>query len=219
MALYIGNTRYCPVIGKAETLPYDAEIEWLGVRQGVWSKQSDYIPTGRGISIDMVATFISYPTSANYVQWFIAKTDQYHCQYKFMRGTANNATMINMVNTEANSVTLTYSYSSNTTYHLLLDDLQAHVQPVGGTIYSATINTTHTGTENTSGFQIGDNHPSGGIELNVQSFTVRNYGTVVLDYIPVRVGQVGYFYDKISGNLYGKATECTSDFVLGQDIT
>ncbi len=29
MGLYIGNTRYCPVIGKEEILPYDAEIEYL----------------------------------------------------------------------------------------------------------------------------------------------------------------------------------------------
>jgi hypothetical protein len=46
-----------------------------------------------------------------------------------------------------------------------------------------------------------------------------NYSIVVVDYIPVRVGQVGYMYDRISGKLYGKYATCTTDFVLGNDKT
>lgn len=38
---------------------------------------------------------------------------------------------------------------------------------------------------------------------------------VVRDYIPVRVGQVGYLYDKISGQLFGNAG--TGSFILGPD--
>jgi hypothetical protein len=34
--------------------------------------------------------------------------------------------------------------------------------------------------------------------------------------IPVRVGQVGYLYDKVSGQLFGNAG--TGDFVLGNDL-
>ena len=43
------------------------------------------------------------------------------------------------------------------------------------------------------------------------------YGnTLALDLIPVRVGQVGYMYDRISGELFGNAG--TGDFILGDDI-
>ena len=43
------------------------------------------------------------------------------------------------------------------------------------------------------------------------------YGdTLVLDYIPVRIGQVGYIYDKVSGKLMGNAG--TGAFGLGNDI-
>jgi len=40
-------------------------------------------------------------------------------------------------------------------------------------------------------------------------------GTLVRDYIPVRVGTVGYLYDRVSGKLFGNAG--TGDFVLGPD--
>lgn len=36
------------------------------------------------------------------------------------------------------------------------------------------------------------------------------------DFIPVRVGQVGYMYDKISGQLFGNVN--TGNFILGNDI-
>lgn len=41
-------------------------------------------------------------------------------------------------------------------------------------------------------------------------------GEIVRDFIPVRVGQVGYMYDKISGQLFGNTG--TGDFILGHDI-
>lgn len=40
---------------------------------------------------------------------------------------------------------------------------------------------------------------------------------IIMDLIPVRVGQVGYLYDIISENLYGN--EGTGDFIIGQDIS
>lgn len=40
--------------------------------------------------------------------------------------------------------------------------------------------------------------------------------TLVRDYIPVRVGQIGYMYDKISGQLFGNSG--TGNFILGNDI-
>ena len=40
-------------------------------------------------------------------------------------------------------------------------------------------------------------------------------GILVRDYIPVRVGNVGYMYDKVSGQLFGNAG--TGSFILGPD--
>lgn len=44
-----------------------------------------------------------------------------------------------------------------------------------------------------------------------------NGGNLVFDAIPVRVGQVGYMYDKVSGQLFGNSG--TGSFTLGEDIT
>lgn len=46
-------------------------------------------------------------------------------------------------------------------------------------------------------------------------FMLWNHGELVCDYIPVRVGQVGYMYDKVSGQLFGNAG--TGEFILGPD--
>jgi hypothetical protein len=44
-----------------------------------------------------------------------------------------------------------------------------------------------------------------------------NGGNLVFDAIPVRVGQVGYMYDRVSGQLFGNSG--SGDFVLGNDVS
>ena len=46
-------------------------------------------------------------------------------------------------------------------------------------------------------------------------FTIYNNDLMVSDFIPVRVGQVGYMYDKVSGQLFGN--NGTGSFILGPD--
>lgn len=41
--------------------------------------------------------------------------------------------------------------------------------------------------------------------------------TLVRDFIPVRIGQVGYLYDRVGGTFYGNANS-TGAFVLGPDV-
>ena len=43
-------------------------------------------------------------------------------------------------------------------------------------------------------------------------------GETVLDLIPVRVGSVGYMYDRVSGELYGNAAD-SGAFIIGPDKT
>lgn len=58
-------------------------------------------------------------------------------------------------------------------------------------------------------------NPSGGIKLH--SAQVRNNSVLVHDLVPVRVGQTGYLYDKVSRQLFGNAG--TGDFIIGNDVT
>lgn len=48
------------------------------------------------------------------------------------------------------------------------------------------------------------------------SFKITKNDSVVLDLIPVRVGQVGYMYDRVSGQLFGNSG--TGNFILGPDV-
>ena len=48
------------------------------------------------------------------------------------------------------------------------------------------------------------------------SVQISQGSAVIMDMIPVRVGTVGYMYDKVSGKLFGNSG--TGDFVLGADV-
>ena len=50
----------------------------------------------------------------------------------------------------------------------------------------------------------------------IYSAKIWQSGNLIFDFIPVRVGQVGYMYDKVSGQLFGNAG--TGSFILGNDI-
>ena len=49
------------------------------------------------------------------------------------------------------------------------------------------------------------------------SVMLEKSGVVVIDAIPVRVGSVGYMFDRVSGQLFGNAG--TGDFIIGPDKT
>ena len=50
----------------------------------------------------------------------------------------------------------------------------------------------------------------------IHYFKIYDNNVLVMDLIPVRVGQVGYMYDKISGQLFGNSG--SGSFILGNDI-
>ena len=54
------------------------------------------------------------------------------------------------------------------------------------------------------------------IGLKIYSFKISKSGEALRDFVPVRVGDVGYMYDKVSKQLFGSIG--TGQFILGQDI-
>ena len=53
----------------------------------------------------------------------------------------------------------------------------------------------------------------------VTIYYLKIYGNeeLIADFIPVRIGQVGYMYDKVSKQLFGNSG--TGEFILGPDVT
>lgn len=68
---------------------------------------------------------------------------------------------------------------------------------------------------NNSGNLAGNTNQSTRV-LRIKTFRMHDGNTFVRDYIPVRVGNVGYIYDKVSGKLFGNAG--TGNFILGPDV-
>lgn len=52
--------------------------------------------------------------------------------------------------------------------------------------------------------------------LRIYSFSISTKGKKLIDFIPVRVNNVGYMYDKVSGKLFGNVG--TGEFILGPDL-
>lgn len=48
------------------------------------------------------------------------------------------------------------------------------------------------------------------------SFTIKEDGAVIHDYYPVRIGDVGYMYDQVTGALLGNSG--SGSFILGPDV-
>ena len=74
---------------------------------------------------------------------------------------------------------------------------------------------------NSNGIKYGDNvvvgwgNPS--FHLRISFFKAWSNGDLIRDLIPVRVGTVGYMYDRVSGELFGNAG--TGAFIVGPDKT
>ena len=51
--------------------------------------------------------------------------------------------------------------------------------------------------------------------LKIASFSWRRNGELTLDFIPVRLGNIGYMYDRVSGEFFGN--QGTGAFIIGPD--
>lgn len=79
---------------------------------------------------------------------------------------------------------------------------------------NTTASTHNTSTTIFAGYD-SNNNPWRFVDMRLYYLKILNHGILVRDFIPVRVGQVGYLYDKISGQLFGNLG--TGNFILGPD--
>ena len=62
-----------------------------------------------------------------------------------------------------------------------------------------------------------NNSPLNANHLRIYSLVILSGDNLVRDFIPVRIGQVGYLYDKVTHTLFGNSG--TGSFILGNDVT
>ena len=189
------------------SLPYDSEIEFI---QNTASSCiiTDYVPTGSNIKIQGKFTPISY--SANYAPWFSAYTSESANAYRIIRGNNSNTTIYFTCGSKA-SASGGHTISLNTNY---VFELTRTGLALNGT--SKTFTPT-AGTANTGNLAIFSNSSKGSFTRGkLYYFKVWDVGTVIFDFIPVRVGTVGYLYDRVRGELF--SNNGTGSFILGPDV-
>jgi hypothetical protein len=192
------------LMGK-KSLPYDAEVEYLE-SSGTQYINTEVVPDSTtNIAINFETLIITGNTGGFFFGCRVSSRSntfdflQYYNNKQIFRwdyGTVlrngpDVAAGLHIVTTSGNNLTL-----DGTT--LTTGAFQATTLP----IYLFALNNNGSATC----------HPS----CRIYSFKIYKSNSLVLDFIPVRVGQVGYMYDKISGTLFGNAG--SGNFIIGNDV-
>ena len=205
--------------GQSPILPYDAEIEYLGISHGssqTTLANSTYIDTG------------VYPTPYTSIEVKILSHDTVK-QRRFF-GTYGTLVYLLYINSSTKFATgfkdngndtlqASGTYSSNTEY-----TVQMNAEDLCVYINGSKKNTRTTRPSNTANVTMPVGNSSGNtIGMNGNLYYIKMWAsdpntgddTMLVDMIPVRVAQVGYMYDRISGRLFGNAG--SGSFTLGPD--
>lgn len=191
-------------------LPYDAEIEYLQ------SNSLAYIDTGiAGNNNNLVIT----------AKWMIGTWNSGGCIYSNYYSTSTNMTRLYFASTTGNIIAGINTKGGNqvTVSGITVDTLYTTVAARN----YLTVNGTRTTYSSASGSSNSrnivlfnrstDNLNDKDLGAKLYLFKIEASGSTLLDMIPVRVGSVGYMYDKVSGNLFGN--DGSGSFILGNDIT
>lgn len=193
------------MMGQGESvLPYDSEVEYL---QG---DRKSYINTGMKASgILHIKTYL--------VDFFVSATGDW--PFGGRNAYNNNAYGIFLA---SDTKKLTVAYNGNT---IPFNEFSSYpsscwVEMKSGSIKVGSKTHTFTAKTFTSPYNVilfGLNNGGSLIRSNSKiGKTFITDGTTTLDLIPVRVGTVGYMYDKLSGRLLGN--DGSGTFILGKDI-
>lgn len=191
-------------------LPYDAEVEYLQSDGNQLIKFTDTIYSATD-AVDMEFTLIAQvnTTSAVFGTRVNASVRNFSCLV------ASNNNIVLDLNDGSYA---TYRVNSGTTGYnkrcvIHMERSSKYIKFDGTTVASSTATSQSFSEPNVDLFGIGlMNRPS----IKLYFFQWRRNGSLLHDLIPVRVGQVGYMYDKVSGTLFGNND--TGNFVLGPDV-
>ena len=228
-------TRMFPLgVGHGAPLPYDAEVEYLdstGLASGSTS-YGPYINTGIVPDADdslFVLTWTAFRNSSrdsyNGIAGFVP-TGASGANSRFVMGMVNNSPTlywgISNLNLSGSvswqsgkkienqwihmtGTTATYGYGSSASFSTSITRYNNTYKPI--LLFGRNAAATPTVNPEIHPYQ----------KTRIYSARIENSGSVVRDFIAVRVGQVGYLYDKVSQTLFGNDGE--SSFELGPDKT
>lgn len=190
--------------------PYDAEVEWI---QGVplYMIDCDVKVNNNGYSI---VSRVLIPPSSGYVDIFEKRTRKGEtANYWFLTLAPNNQM--------AFSVNTTYFYFKvDSSIRNTIVDVNVYSNSVllqwNNTSVAQTVSTPATGKSTIMLFNVRPDRKNG---VRMYYFRLQAPdGSIIRDMIPVRKGNIGYMYDKVSGRIFGNA-KTTGYAIIGPDKT
>ena len=191
-------------------LPYDAQVEYLE------SNGTQYINTGL------------YLNKSNFEVGYVLDGYPSGTQWGYVHQNVANGAWI----TVENNLAFMGRFSTNGSYDLKISAYTSSTQntiiynnsgvQINGTTLTKSLSLTTTDNIETIPLHFFARYDfyKKGLEYGsckFKSFYLKNNGELVLDMIPVRIGQVGYMYDKVSEQLFGNAG--SGSFILGLDVS
>jgi hypothetical protein len=203
--MMINRRRVCG----GKSLPYDAEIEYLESRNGAYidtllGANNNYVIDCKFKVVNPttnISPFGFYVNGVSALRTYWRKSGSFYYQYKFTNGIDTNIT----TKDEWHNVLFTNE-------KVIFDGQQFSPSTASDYVNNNLKFILFGSNSSNSGYELMSTHVSF-IDIAYISISLNN--SKIADFIPVRVGQVGYMYDKVSGTLFGNAG--TGNFILGPD--
>lgn len=187
-----------------KALPYDAEVEYLE-SAGNCTISTDVIPTGDDIRIQTKVLYKGYTDGSSYIPWFYTYVNEQTNTYRIVRFNTSNDAILLYNGARANGGGVNYKITLNNTYNIDFNRNRYTINTSSGNFNNIK------GTENRGYLYLFNPKFKGAFFF----FRFWKDDVLILDLIPVRKGNIGYMYDKVSGELFGNAG--TEQFILGPD--
>lgn len=208
LKIFHGDTPVLKVMQGDTTvwLPYDSQVEYIE------STGSEYINTGVIPTTDIRLTIDgSFPVTSG-SNLIFGTIQLVNGTYRRFHLGINTNTFMGGIGTNNGNI-----MSANTNRYTFQISGKAGRAYVGSSYYAG--NTTYPTIPIYLFARNYDGSASNMHRFRMYSAHIYSYGSdaKLMDFIPVRKGQVGYLYDKVSGQLFGNAASSGS-FTLGADI-
>lgn len=211
--MIIPNVSYCENEDEVHYSPYDAEIEYLESNSGPYIDTNIIYNQDLRITIETelkadVGTNTILGSSQNYnnraFEFYAMQSSVYHCYN-------DNNPSGSKISTHRYNKKYTHIFDKNIVKYI--DDkgdivtLFEHPYAEFTTPSSMLLFAVRRGSTIIK--------PNRNCRILVYSLKIEDGDNIVLDLIPVRIGQVGYMFDKVSCQLFGNSG--TGNFILGSD--
>ena len=230
MGTLLNRRRY---MGGGSSLPYDAEVEYLDsnnistsgvnyINTNVSAQQNDVVRITTSVAfsdINRRIVFSNYNTSyPNFsIELYVSSNKEYLRCYSSKSGGSQNKSNVSNIELPVNTfIDIDATINLSTKEHSIIFYVNNNHYLFEGDL----CNVSYT---NQRGirlfFDYRETSSSSAVchPLLMKETAIYINNTKIIDFIPVRVGQVGYMYDKISNTLFGNSG--TGNFVIGPDKT